>query len=109
MSWLLMREDGTARLLEFRYTENASDFKFAISVALFEASFQQEFGSVIKDDDAEWAADGIAGTMNDDDQYVPNFDYEEPAQKYSMNDDEGGGVTVIQNDEPSRRSTYCCN
>lgn len=98
-SWLLMREDGSVRLLELRYTENAAQFKLAISIALYETSFQQSFDSALDEDDKDWAAEGIAGADMGDEVYQADYEMKE-GNHCTMNDDEDNYENVEQ--EPTR-------
>ena len=88
MSWYLLRDDGTPRLLHLRYSDNAKEFKIAISVALFESVYQQEFAAAIGDDqdDQEWTLDAVGGATQADAAYQANYEMEDQKYQYTMTD-----------------------
>jgi predicted RNA-binding protein len=89
MSWYLLREDGTPRLLHLKYSDNAQPFKIAISVALFEASYQQEFSSAIDDqDDGDWVTDAVGGTVLADDDLKLELEMQDTKVAYTMGDED---------------------
>lgn len=94
MSWYLLRDDGSPRLLHFRYRDNAQEFKIAISVALFESSYGQEFSAAVGDDD-DWVQGAMTGDTIADEQYQADYDVKEQRYAYTMGDDDAA---------PSRKS-----